>query len=175
MSEELDGLIEMARTIRMTPEQAERQRRSFAYGNVKIENDSIPWEMIHRAAEDWKRVSGRSSFCFLSGRAGWRCLNLFSGFYGTTEVVPFPRIGLYGRLAAHPFSHRTRKKGGAPRLEMNARSLDFARDDRFVVGRQTWGCVASSTRLHLNWCKNGFLRKSCQAPLGVQFPASCCA
>jgi hypothetical protein len=33
---ELDELIEMARTIRMTPEQAERQRRSFAYGNVKM-------------------------------------------------------------------------------------------------------------------------------------------
>ena len=43
MSEELDELTEMARTIRMTPEQAERPRRSFAYGNVKIENDSIPW------------------------------------------------------------------------------------------------------------------------------------
>jgi len=26
-------------------------RRSFAYGNVKIENDSIPWDMIDRAAE----------------------------------------------------------------------------------------------------------------------------
>ena len=26
-------------------------RRSFAYGNVKIENDSVTWEMIHRAAE----------------------------------------------------------------------------------------------------------------------------
>jgi hypothetical protein len=26
-------------------------RRSFACGNVKIENDSIPWEMIHGAAE----------------------------------------------------------------------------------------------------------------------------
>jgi hypothetical protein len=51
VSEELDGLIEMARTIWMTPEQAERQRRSIACGNVKIENDSIPWEMIHRAAE----------------------------------------------------------------------------------------------------------------------------
>ena len=51
MSEKLDKLIEMARTIRMTPGQAERQRRSFAYGNVKIENDSITWEMIHRAAE----------------------------------------------------------------------------------------------------------------------------
>jgi hypothetical protein len=48
----LDELIEMARAIRMTPEQAERQRRSFACGNVKIENDSIPWEMIHRAAEE---------------------------------------------------------------------------------------------------------------------------
>jgi len=41
----------MARTIRMTREQAERQRRSFADGNVKIENDSITWEMIDRAAE----------------------------------------------------------------------------------------------------------------------------
>ena len=50
MSEELDELIEMARTIGMTPEQAERQRRSFAYGNVKIESDSITWEMIDRAA-----------------------------------------------------------------------------------------------------------------------------
>jgi hypothetical protein len=47
-----DSLIEMARMIRMTPAQAERQRRSFAYGNVKIENDSITWEMIHRAAEE---------------------------------------------------------------------------------------------------------------------------
>ena len=51
VSEELDELIEMARTIRMTPEQAERQRRSFAYGYVKIENDSITWDMIDRAAE----------------------------------------------------------------------------------------------------------------------------
>jgi len=51
VSEELDGLIEMARTIRMTPEQAERQRRSFAFGNVKIENDSVTREMIDRAAE----------------------------------------------------------------------------------------------------------------------------
>ena len=47
----MNELIEMARTIRMTPEQAERQRRSFAYGNVKIENDSITWDTINRAAE----------------------------------------------------------------------------------------------------------------------------
>ena len=50
----MDELIEMARTIRMMPEPAERQRRSFAYGNVKIENDSITWEMIRRAAEGFE-------------------------------------------------------------------------------------------------------------------------
>jgi hypothetical protein len=61
VSVELDELIEMARAVRMTPEQWNPMSRkardmghprcSFAYGNVKIENDSIPWEMIHRAAE----------------------------------------------------------------------------------------------------------------------------
>jgi len=69
VSEGLDELIEMARAIRMTPGRGipclERRetlrlrsgqaighpRRSFACGNVKIEDDSIPWEMIHRAAE----------------------------------------------------------------------------------------------------------------------------
>jgi len=51
-------------TIRMTPEQAERQRRSFAYGNVKIENDSIPWEMISQGGGGIGReMSGRSAFC----------------------------------------------------------------------------------------------------------------
>jgi hypothetical protein len=55
VSEELNELIEMARTIRMTPGQAERQRRSFAYGNVKIENDSITWEMIDGAAEELEK------------------------------------------------------------------------------------------------------------------------
>ena len=55
MSEELSELIEMSRAIRMTPERAERQRRSFAYGNVKIENDSITWEMIHWAAEELEK------------------------------------------------------------------------------------------------------------------------
>jgi hypothetical protein len=61
VSEELDGLIDMARTIPMMMEQGipmsrkardmGHPRRGFACGNVKIENDSIPWEMIHWAAE----------------------------------------------------------------------------------------------------------------------------
>ena len=54
MSEELNKLIEMARRVEMTPEQAEEQRRSFAYGNTKIENDSITWDTINRAAETLK-------------------------------------------------------------------------------------------------------------------------
>jgi len=73
VSEELNELIEMARTIRMTPEQGipclERReawgpRRSFAYSSVKIENDSITWEMIAPGGGGVGReVSGRPSFC----------------------------------------------------------------------------------------------------------------
>jgi hypothetical protein len=61
VSKELDELIEIARTIRMTADEWNpmsrkardmgHRRRRFAYGNVKIENDSIAWEMIHGAAE----------------------------------------------------------------------------------------------------------------------------
>ena len=35
----------------MTSEQQEQQRRSFAYGNTKIENDRITRETIDRAAQ----------------------------------------------------------------------------------------------------------------------------
>lgn len=54
MSEELNKLLEMARRVQMTPEQAEEQRRSFAYGNTKIENDAITKDGITRAAEALK-------------------------------------------------------------------------------------------------------------------------
>lgn len=47
----LEELIEAARKITMTPEQAEEQRRSFVYGNTKLENDLITREMIDEAAE----------------------------------------------------------------------------------------------------------------------------
>lgn len=51
MSPELEKLLDMARKVQMTPEQAEEQRRSFAYGNTKIENDSITRDTINRAAD----------------------------------------------------------------------------------------------------------------------------
>jgi hypothetical protein len=46
MTKELEELIERARKIEMTPEQAAEQRRSFAYGNTHIENERITRELI---------------------------------------------------------------------------------------------------------------------------------
>ncbi len=51
MSDELKNLLERTRNARMTREEREEQRRSFAYGNSKIENDRITRETIDREAE----------------------------------------------------------------------------------------------------------------------------
>lgn len=58
MSDDLKDLLERARKIKMTPEQQEEQRRSFAYGNTKIENDLITRDMIDEAAERLTRKHG---------------------------------------------------------------------------------------------------------------------
>lgn len=55
MTEQLATLIERARSVRMSPVEAEEQRRSFAYGNTKIENTLITREMIDEQAEALKR------------------------------------------------------------------------------------------------------------------------
>lgn len=47
----LDQLLETAKKIKMTPQEQERQRRSFAYGNTKIENVNITEDAIERAAD----------------------------------------------------------------------------------------------------------------------------
>ena len=51
MNENLEYLLEQAKKVKMTPAQQEEQRRSFAYGNTKIENDLITREMIDEAAD----------------------------------------------------------------------------------------------------------------------------
>ncbi|MEE8622771.1 MAG: hypothetical protein V3T27_02665 [Alphaproteobacteria bacterium] len=51
MFSKLEALLERVRNTRMTREQREEQRRSFAYGNSKIENDRITRETIDREAE----------------------------------------------------------------------------------------------------------------------------
>jgi len=47
----LEMLIDMARSVTVTSDQLEEQRRSFAYGNTKIENDLITRELIDEQAE----------------------------------------------------------------------------------------------------------------------------
>lgn len=46
MTEELRALVERARGIEMTPAELREQRRSFVFGNTKIENDLITREMV---------------------------------------------------------------------------------------------------------------------------------
>lgn len=54
MSDELNKLIEAARNRPFPEAEREAQRRSFAYGNAKIENDRVRWEMIVEADEQIK-------------------------------------------------------------------------------------------------------------------------
>jgi hypothetical protein len=48
---DLKELLTANLTREMTPEQKEAQRRSFAYGNTKIENASITRETVDKAAD----------------------------------------------------------------------------------------------------------------------------
>lgn len=52
MSEsEFQILLDHAKRVKMSPEQEEAQRRSFAFGNANIENDAVTREMVDEAAE----------------------------------------------------------------------------------------------------------------------------
>jgi hypothetical protein len=51
MNEELEKLIEAARRRPVSEAEREEQRISFAYGNAKIENPNITWEMVVKANE----------------------------------------------------------------------------------------------------------------------------
>ncbi len=55
----LDDLFERAKSVNMTDQQKEVQRRSFAFGNTKIENELITKDMVDKIAdrmEDEKNV-----------------------------------------------------------------------------------------------------------------------
>ncbi len=51
----IEQMIEQARSIMPSRDQREAQRRSFAYGNVKIENERVTHEMVDRAADAPKK------------------------------------------------------------------------------------------------------------------------
>lgn len=51
MSEELEKLLEEAKTRSFSEAEREEQRRSFAFGNANIENPLVTRETIDAAAE----------------------------------------------------------------------------------------------------------------------------
>ena len=51
MSEDMKAMMKRAAAIRMSSGDKEAQRRSFAYGNARIENDRVTREMVDAAAE----------------------------------------------------------------------------------------------------------------------------
>jgi hypothetical protein len=57
MSRQLENLLEAAKKVVMSPEEKEQQRRSFAYGNTKIENSRITREMVDEAADALNKAS----------------------------------------------------------------------------------------------------------------------
>ncbi|MEY4515501.1 MAG: hypothetical protein RLZZ450_7623 [Pseudomonadota bacterium] len=59
--DDLEKLLREARQVRMTPEQQEAQRRSFAYGNTHFENSRITRETVDRAAEELGAQAARES------------------------------------------------------------------------------------------------------------------
>jgi hypothetical protein len=52
MPTRLQELLDKARQSIPTSEEKEEQRRSFAYGNTRIENPRITREMVDKAADD---------------------------------------------------------------------------------------------------------------------------
>jgi hypothetical protein len=57
MTDNLKELLEKAKSVKVSPEQKEEQRRSFAYGNTNIENPRITRETVDQAAEQLKKAS----------------------------------------------------------------------------------------------------------------------
>jgi hypothetical protein len=51
----LKALLETAKSIKMSPEDREAQRRSFVYGNTYIENEHITRELVDEVAEEMKK------------------------------------------------------------------------------------------------------------------------
>jgi hypothetical protein len=54
----LEDLVEEGRKIQMTEQDREAQRRSFVYGNTKIENDAITRQTVDEAARELGQERG---------------------------------------------------------------------------------------------------------------------
>lgn len=58
MTKELKELIRRSRTVKMSRQEREQQRQSFAYGNAHIENRHVTKQMIAREAAKLKLKHG---------------------------------------------------------------------------------------------------------------------
>jgi hypothetical protein len=61
MAKELEKLLEAAKLREFTANEREEQRRSFAYGNTRIENPLITRETIDREADNMRAEKGAGS------------------------------------------------------------------------------------------------------------------
>ena len=55
LAKQLEQLLDAARRYELSDKEKEAQRRSFAYGNAKIENPRITREIVDQEAEALKR------------------------------------------------------------------------------------------------------------------------
>ena len=55
MNDKLNELLDKAKKVKLSPEQKEEQRRSFAYGNTNIENSRITRKTVDCEAEELKK------------------------------------------------------------------------------------------------------------------------
>jgi hypothetical protein len=51
VTKELQELLDAAKSVVVSPEQKEEQRRSFAFGNTNIENSLITRELVDKEAD----------------------------------------------------------------------------------------------------------------------------
>ena len=61
MPTKLQELLKQAKNAVPTQEEKEEQRRSFAYGNTKIENPRITREMVDQAADALNKAKADAS------------------------------------------------------------------------------------------------------------------
>jgi hypothetical protein len=61
MDKNLERLIELARTHKISPEEHDAQVRSFAYGNTHFENETITRDDINRAVDSLNTVEEKSA------------------------------------------------------------------------------------------------------------------
>lgn len=59
MNRSLDELLKRARNVRMSKQDSEAQRQSFAFGSAAIENEEITRETVRTAAEELAARSKR--------------------------------------------------------------------------------------------------------------------